>query len=111
MTLNSTNPGATVNAKDSKLAPFAISINRLAEMNGNVEVRSILVPPIAFTKTVVTSGLNVMSNYSAQLFNGAFLSVIVSFLSTIYLFSFFLFFVSISLLSFMYCFVLLIVDV
>lgn len=78
VSLNDTNPGGSVDTED---ASFFISIEKLAEFSGNDEIagRSIFLPPVKFQKTpVFTGNNNTVTNYSATLSNGAFVSIIVS---------------------------------
>jgi hypothetical protein len=58
---------------------FSISINRIAELSEKMEIRSIFISSITFTKLPdITSGKNTISTYNALLANGANVSVIVS---------------------------------
>jgi hypothetical protein len=75
VTLNNTNPGGSVNSSTNL---FFISLKKIAETNGAAEIREISIPAVGFSKNASVQGLNTITNYSAVLPNGAFLSVIVS---------------------------------
>ena len=98
VTLNTTNPGGIV---DSSNTQFFVAIKRIAETRGNSEIRSVAIATVGFAKADTMSGRNKISNYTATLENGAFISIIVSFV--FHLFNFFYFY----LLSYTIYFVLL----
>lgn len=84
VTINSTTPDMKVAVMGSR--QFSISIHSISELNPSYEpLRTIYLNGLNFTYDNVTTGKNVMYNYSASLENGAILNVLVSLLIFIFI--------------------------
>jgi hypothetical protein len=77
VTVNVTSP--IVNLTGSgKTTQFSISIQKISELAGDDELRSVDLSHVNFNLVTVAEGLNEVGNYSAQLENGASVYVVVS---------------------------------
>ena len=76
--VSSSTPSIALTPTKASSTKLAVSILKIAEINGDNQLRAYSINNISFTLVKVESGKNVMYNYSGKIENGADVNIVVS---------------------------------